>query len=214
MIEEPNNIELTRLQLQFLGNPLDIADETRVAELLQPFSPEKLKACSQAWLRLQTWAEQQWQVPSEPFDFQSHPLGRYLLAPLDRTRRMADWLGILAYYPIIRITLKGEILNALKHELPHCFPDVLRQARAFQRWQPSLSASVTDKILSPSKIRSHGLGLLLTMFVSFPAAVIRRWKLRFPAMEINGVEPVAWPANTEEDDALLEELNHRGLLDI
>ena len=213
MTEQATN-DFTRLQLQFLGNPLDLADGGRVAELLKPFNPDTIKPCPQAWLRLQPWAEQQWQVPSEMFDFQAHPLGRYLLMPIEQTRRMAEWLGVLAYYPIIRVTLKGEMINALKRELPNCYPDVLRHAKAFQRWQPSLSASVTDKTLSPSKIRSHGLGLLLTMFVSFPAAVIRRWKLRFPAMEINGVEPVAWPANTEEDDALLEELNHRGLLDI
>ncbi|MBQ2336626.1 MAG: SctK family type III secretion system sorting platform protein [Victivallales bacterium] len=211
---EQGNIEFTRLQLQFLGNPLDLADGGRVAELLKPFNPDGIKPCPQAWLRLQTWAEQQWQVPSEMFDFQAHPLGRYLLMPIEQTRRMAEWLGVLAYYPIIRVTLKGEILNALKHELPNCYPDVLRHARAFQKWQPSLSASVTDKTLSPSRIRSHGLGLLLTMFVSIPSSIIRRWKLRFPAAEIDDVEPVAWPADAEADKQLLEELNHRGLLGV
>ena len=134
--------------------------------------------------------------------------------PIERTRRMAEWLGTLAYYPIIRVTLKGEILNALKHELPNCYPDVLRHARAFQRWQTSLSASITDKTLSPRNIRRQGLGLLLTMFVSIPSGIIRRWKLQFPAAEIDDVEPVAWPADAEADTLLLEELNHRGLLDV
>ena len=144
MTEQATN-DFTRQQLQFLGNPLDFADGGRVAELLKPFSPDSIKPCPQAWLRLQPWAEQQWQVPPEMFDFQAHPLGCYLLAPIEQTRRMAEWLGALAYYPIIRVTLKGEILNALKHELPNCYPDVLRHARAFQKWQSSLSASVTDK---------------------------------------------------------------------
>ena len=146
------------------------------------------------------------------FDFQAHPLGRHLLAPIGQTRRMAEWLGALAYYPIIRVTLKGEILNALKHELPNCYPDVLRHARAFQKWQSPLSASVTDKTLSPSRIRSHGLGLLLAMFASIPSSIIRRWKLRFPATEIDDVEPVAWSADAESATMLLEELNHHGLL--
>ena len=211
---EQGNIDFTCQQLQFLGNPLDFADGGRVAELLKPFNADSVKSCSQAWLRLQSWAETQWQVPPEPFDFQSHPLGCYLFAPIEQTRRMAEWLGALAYYPIIRVTLKGEILNALKHELPNCYPDVLRHARAFQRWQTSLSASVTDKTLSPRNIRRQGFGLLLTMFVSIPSGIIRRWKLRFPTSEIDDVEPVAWPADAEADSLLLEELNHRGLLGV
>ena len=211
---EQEHTDFTRLQLQFLGNPLDFADGGRVAELLKPFNADSVKPCAQAWLRLQSWAEQQWQIPPETFDFQSHPLGRYLLMPIEQTRRMAEWLGTLAYYPIIRVTLKGEILNELKHELPNCYPDVLRHARAFQQWQTSLSASVTDKTLSPRNIRRQGFGLLLTMFVSIPSGIIRRWKLRFPASEIDDVEPVAWPADAEADSLLLEELNHRGLLGV
>ncbi len=211
---EQEHIEFARQQLQFLGNPLDFADGGRVAELLKPFNADSVKSCPQAWLRLQSWAEQQWQVSPETFDFQSHPLGHYLLMPIEQTRRMAEWLGTLAYYPIIRVTLKGEILNALKHELPNCYPDVLRHARAFQRWQTSLSASVTDKTLSPRNIRRHGLGLLLTMFASIPSGIIRRWKLRFPTTEIDDVEPVAWSADAEADSLLLEELNHRGLLGV
>ena len=211
---EQEHIEFARQQLQFLGNPLDFADGGRVAELLKPFNADSVKSCPQTWLRLQSWAEQQWQVSPETFDFQSHPLGHYLLMPIEQTRRMAEWLGTLAYYPIIRVTLKGEILNALKHELPNCYPDVLRHARAFQRWQTSLSASVTDKTLSPRNIRRHGLGLLLTMFASIPSGIIRRWKLRFPTTEIDDVEPVAWPADAESGRQLLEELNHRGLLGV
>ena len=211
---EQEHIEFARQQLQFLGNPLDFADGGRVAELLKPFNADSVKSCPQAWLRLQSWAEQQWQVSPETFDFQSHPLGHYLLMPIEQTRRMAEWLGTLAYYPIIRVTLKGEILNALKHELPNCYPDVLRHARAFQRWQTSLSASVTDKTLSPRNIRRQGFGLLLTVFVSIPSGIIRRWKLRFPTTEIDDVEPVAWSADAEADSLLLEELNHRGLLGV
>ena len=54
----------------------------------------------------------------------------------------------------------------------------------------------------------------MTMFVLFPITVVRRWKLRFPSSEIDAVESVAWPADAEADTLLLEELNHRGLLDV
>lgn len=209
---EQENTDLVRLQLQFLGNPLDFADGGRIAELLKPFNPDSVKSSPQAWLRLKPLAEQSWLVPQEYFDFQSTPIAHFLLLPLEQTHRMADWLGMLAYYPIIRTTLKGDILNALKRELPHCYPDVLRVAKSFQRWQSALNASVTDKTLSHEKIRPHGFGILLTMFVSLPSSIVRRWKLRFPSAEIDAVEPVAWPSDTEADTALLEELNHRGLL--
>ena len=89
---------------------------------------------------------------------------------------------------------------------------MLRHAKGFQRWQAALSATVTDMTLSSSGIRKHGLGLLLTMFESIPSNIIRRWKLRFSPEEIDDVEPVAWPADAESDNSLLEELNHRGLL--
>ena len=128
--------DLTRMQLQFLGNPLDIAAPERVAELLKPFSPESVKACPQAWLRLMPLAEKTWLVPQEPFDFQSIPLARYLLLPLEQTRRMAEWLGILAYYPIIRMTLKGDVINELKRGLPNCYPDVLAMQKASNVGRP------------------------------------------------------------------------------
>ncbi|MBP5671526.1 MAG: hypothetical protein J6X49_03980 [Victivallales bacterium] len=210
---EQENTDSVRLQLQFLGNPLDFADGGRIAELLKPFNPDSVKQCPHAWLQLKPLAERTWLVPQEHFDFQSTPIARFLLLPLEQTRRMADWLGMLAYYPIIRMTLKGDILNALKRELPHCYPDVLRVAKSFQRWRSALDASVTDKALLPNRIRTHGYGILQTMFVSLPSSIICRWKLRFPSAEIDAVEPVAWPSDSEADSALLEELNHRGLLD-
>ncbi len=198
-------------RLRFCGNPLDMAEESRVAALFGPFPPDRVKASPAAWLRLKPLAERQWQTP--PVDFPSSPLADYLLLSMEQTRRLADWLGVLAYCPILRVTLKGSILQALRQAMPHCYPDVLRQAKAFQKWQEPLNASVTDKsALTPQQLRRHGYGLLLAMFAAFAPAVLRRWLLQFPPEEIDAVTSVPWTADAQTSFDLLDALHHRGLI--
>ena len=205
------NMDGALRRLRFCGNPLDMADGSRVAALLAPFASERLKAFPSAWLRLKPLAERLWQTP--PVAFPSSPLTDYLLLPPEPTRRLADWLGALAYSPILRVTLKGSILQALRQAMPHCYPDVLRQAKAFQKWQEPLSASVTDKAaLTPQQLRSHGYGLLLAMFAAFPPALLRRWRLQFPPEEIDAVTPATWTADAPATIDLLDALHHRGLI--
>ena len=104
------------------------------------------------------------------------------MGPAETYQNIGLWLAALARADELRNVISGARVRELKAALPGVYPDVLKVAPYFHKWQ--LPAADGDDFAV------NGLRYLATALKDLPAELLGRQKLRFPVEREGGFAPL------------------------
>jgi len=107
---------------------------------------------------------------------------RLLLLPAQTYLNIGLWLAALARADALRNVISGARVRELKAALPGVYPDVLKVAPYFHKWQ--LPAADGDDFAV------NGLRYLATALKDLPVELLGRQRLRFPVEREGGFNPL------------------------